>query len=149
MLYLNFVFAIVQAIFVHDPFGFLAMRSTTSVEDKSLTKSNLLGAVEMYGFVSTSSFPEPGCCRPVRSGPSRIFLVLVAKEIPLVLRTRPDSAFLYIHTTTKFVINIIEKIQLLIIVLSIYIYIFKHTFQINIFTAYGDGLLYVFIVKNH
>ena len=52
----------------------------------------------MYGFVSTSSLPEPGCSGPVRSGPSWIFLVLVAKEVPLVLRTRPDSAFFYVDT---------------------------------------------------
>ena len=83
---------------MHDPFSFLAMRSTTSVEDKSLTKSYLFRAVEVYGFVSTSSFPEPGCSGSVRSGSSWIFFVLVAKEIPFVLRTRPDSAFFYVNT---------------------------------------------------
>ena len=87
---------------MHDPFSFLAMRSTTSVEDKSLTKSYLFGAVEVYGFVSTSSFPEPGCSGSVRSGPSWIFLVLMAKEVPLVLRTRSDSAFFYVNTKKKY-----------------------------------------------
>ena len=96
--YLYFVSVIIQAIFMHDPFSFMAMRSTTSVEDKSLTKSNLFGAVQMYGFVSTSSLPEPGCSGPVGSGPSRILLVFVAKEVPLILRTRPNPAFLYIVT---------------------------------------------------
>lgn len=133
---------------MHDPFGFLAVRSTTSVEDKSLTKSNLLGAVEMYGFVSTSSFPEPGCSGPVRSGPSRIFLVLVTKEVPLVLRTRPDSAFLYIQKNKTYYLYNVKKRKYKLVITIVTNQNLLSLFNIHIY-GFGNGLLYVCNVKNH
>ena len=75
---------IVQPIFMHNPIGFLSMWGSAFVEDKSLSHSNpLAGAV--YHLVTASSLPEPSCSCPICARTSWIFLVLVAKEVPIIL----------------------------------------------------------------
>jgi hypothetical protein len=95
--YLNLgIIVVVKAIFMHDPVSLLAMRSTTSVEHKGFPHPNPFGIAEVDGFVSPRCLPKTSCCCSVGSRSGWIFLVLMAEEIPLVLRPRSDSTFLCI-----------------------------------------------------
>lgn len=82
---------------MHDPVGLLAMRSTANVEDERLSHTDLLGIAEVDSLVPPSCLPEPSDGRSVRSSSGRVFLVLVAKEVPLVLRPRSDFALFCIY----------------------------------------------------
>lgn len=94
--YLNIgMIVIFKAIFMHDPVSLLAMRSTTSVEDKGFPHANPFGNIaEVDGFVPPRRLPKTSRCCPICSRSSWIFLVLMAEEIPLVLRPRSNSTFL-------------------------------------------------------
>ena len=72
---------------MHDPVSLLAMRSTASVEDKGFPHANPFGVAVMDGLVSPCCLPKTSCSCPICSSSCWIFLVLVAKEIPLILRT--------------------------------------------------------------
>jgi hypothetical protein len=92
------IIVIVKAIFVHDPVSLLAMRSTTCVEHKGFPHPNPFGNIaEVDGFVPPRCLPKPSCRCSICSSSSWIFLVLVAEEIPLVLRPRSNSTFLCMH----------------------------------------------------
>ena len=96
-MYLNLGVVVFKSIFVHDPIGLLAMGSSAGVEDEGFPHANPLGGgAEVNGFVPPRRLPEPGPCGAVGPGSRRILLVLVAEEVPLVLRTRPDSALVCI-----------------------------------------------------
>lgn len=70
---------------MHDPISLLAVGSTAGVEHKGFSHSNPLGVTEVDGLVPPSGLPEAGRSRPVRPGSGRIFLVLMAKEVPIIL----------------------------------------------------------------
>ena len=76
--------SIVEAILMHDPVGFLTVRSSSFVEHECLPQSNSPDTTA-DDFVTSGSFPESSDCCPVRPGPGWILLVLVAEEVPVVL----------------------------------------------------------------
>ena len=83
--YLSFRAFIVKTVFVHDPISFFSMRSSTNVENKGFPHADPLRVANVDCFVSSSRFPKASCCRTVCSCTGWVFLVLVAKEIPLIL----------------------------------------------------------------
>lgn len=87
--------SIVEAILMHDPIGFLTVRSSSFVEHECLPQSNPPDATA-DDLVTSGSFPEPGDRCPVCPSPSWVLLVLVAEEVPVVLWRRTDSTFLCI-----------------------------------------------------
>jgi hypothetical protein len=82
--YIGITGAIVQPIFMHNPIGFLSMWGSAFVEDKSLSHSNPLASA-VYHLVTASSLPKPSSSCPIGARTSWIFLVLVAKEVPIIL----------------------------------------------------------------
>lgn len=95
-IYLDICCVSFEAILVHNPIGLLAMRSTARVENERLSHTDLIGTGEVDGLVPPGCLPEPGCGRPICSSSGRIFLVLMAKEVPLILRRGSDLAFVCI-----------------------------------------------------
>lgn len=89
---------VVESIFMHDPIRFLAVRSSTFVENKSLSHPNST-AIAIYDLVAAGCFPKSGRGGSVSSRSRRIFFVLVAKEIPVVLWR--CSYFTHLCITTK------------------------------------------------
>lgn len=92
--------AIIEPVFMHDPIRFLAMWSSPSVENQSLPHSNP-PQIAMNDLIAARGFPETGSSRPIRSCTRRVFLVLVAKKVPIVLRGRPNPA----HLCTSYTSN--------------------------------------------
>lgn len=86
---------VIKPILMHDPVCLLAMRCPSYVKDQSFSHANSLWTVEVNGFVPSRSFPKSSRCGPICPGPGRIFLVLVAKKVPFVLRARSNSTFVY------------------------------------------------------
>ena len=86
-----------EAVLVHDPIGLLAIGSSTLVIHQGLPHANQ-AVLGIDGLVPTRRLPEPSCGCAVRSSPRRVFLVLVAEEVPLVLRPRPNPAPICTHT---------------------------------------------------
>lgn len=86
---------------MHDPIGFLTMRSSSFVEHECLPQSNPLDTIT-DDLVTSSSFPESSNCCSVCPGPGWILLVLVAEEVPIVLWRRTNSTFLCICITKWF-----------------------------------------------
>jgi len=84
---------VVEAVLVHNPVGFLAVRRAALVEDERLAHAEALDGV-VDGLVAAGGLPESGCRGAVRARPRRVLLVLVAEEVPVVLGARPDLAFL-------------------------------------------------------
>jgi hypothetical protein len=84
---------VVEAVLVHDPVGLLAVRRAALVEDERLAHADALDGV-VDGLVAAGGLPEPGGRGAVGARPRRVLLVLVAEEVPVVLGTRPDLAFL-------------------------------------------------------
>lgn len=84
---------VVEPILMHDPVGFLAVGSSAAVEYESLPHSDA-PEVAVDDLVAPGGLPEPGRRRAIRPRPRRIFLVLVAEEVPVVLRRRPYLALL-------------------------------------------------------
>ncbi|BAT03551.1 Os08g0116100, partial [Oryza sativa Japonica Group] len=76
---------VVEAVLVHDPVGLLAVGGAALVEDERLAHANAVDGV-VDGLVAAGGLPEPGRRRPVRPRPRRVLLVLVAEEVPVVLR---------------------------------------------------------------
>ena len=84
---------------MHDPVGLLAVGRPADVEDEGLPHADAAGVGEEDGLVPPRRLPEPRRRRPVRPRPRRVLLVLVAEEVPLVLRPRPYPAPICIYTT--------------------------------------------------
>jgi hypothetical protein len=76
--------AIVQPIFMHNPIGFLSMWGSAFVEHESLPHSNPLASA-VYHLVTASSLPKSRSSCSIGARAGWIFLVLVAKEVPIVL----------------------------------------------------------------
>jgi hypothetical protein len=84
---------VVEAVLVHDPVGLLAVRGAALVEDKGLAHADALDGV-VDGLVAAGGLPEPRRRGAVRPRPRRVLLVLVAEEVPVVLRPGADLTFL-------------------------------------------------------
>lgn len=91
---------IVEAILMHDPVRLLAMRGSAFVEDERLPHADPFEAC-VDDLVAPCGLPETGSRCPVGSGSSRILLVLVAEEIPVVLWRGANPAFV----CTSWIIN--------------------------------------------
>ena len=78
---------------MHDPVGFLAVGGSPAVENQSLPHSNP-PEVAVDDLVPPGRLPESSSRGAVRPCPGRVLFVLVAKEIPVVLRCRTYLAFL-------------------------------------------------------
>uniref|UniRef100_A0A0A9HT98 Uncharacterized protein n=1 Tax=Arundo donax TaxID=35708 RepID=A0A0A9HT98_ARUDO len=71
---------------MHDPVGLVAIGSPALVVHQRLPHANQLPVlVSVDRLVPAGGFPKPGRRGPVRPSPGRVFLVLVAEEVPLVL----------------------------------------------------------------
>lgn len=70
---------------MHDPIGLVAVRGASGVENEGFPHSYSPGAADMDGLVPPRGLPETGRGGPVRARPSRVLLVLVAEEVPVVL----------------------------------------------------------------
>lgn len=93
---------VVQTVLVHDPFSLVAVRGPARVENEGFPHPDSLVRVgHEDGLVSPCCLPETRHRSPIRSGARWVLFVLVAEEVPLILGTRPDSAFLcivaYLH----------------------------------------------------
>ena len=82
---------------MHDPVGLLTVRGAAAVEDERLSHADLAVA-GAEALVPARGLPEAGRRGPVRPRPRRVLAVLVAEEVPLVLRRRPDPAPLCIRS---------------------------------------------------
>ena len=82
-----------EAVLVHDPVGLLAVRGAALVEDERLAHADALDGV-VDGLVAAGGLPEADRRGAVRARPRRVLLVLVAEEVPVVLRPGPDLTFL-------------------------------------------------------
>uniref|UniRef100_A0A0A9EXJ8 Uncharacterized protein n=1 Tax=Arundo donax TaxID=35708 RepID=A0A0A9EXJ8_ARUDO len=69
------------------------MRGASLVEDEGLAHADALDGV-VDGLVAAGGLPESGCRGAVGARSRRILLVLVAEEVPVVLRPGPDLTFL-------------------------------------------------------
>jgi hypothetical protein len=78
---------------VHDPVGLLAVGRAALVEDEGLAHADALDGV-VDGLVAAGGLPEARRRGAVRARPRRVLLVLVAEEVPVVLRPGPDLTFL-------------------------------------------------------
>ena len=87
---LNVLF--VKAILVHDPVGLLAMWRPANVGHQGLPQADPPGVTKEDALVPPSCLPEPHCCGAVRPCPCWVLHVLVAEEVPLVLRPGAYSA---------------------------------------------------------
>lgn len=90
---------VVEPILMHDPVGFLAVGRPTPVEDEGLPHSDP-PEIALDDLIAAGRLPETSRRCPIRSGPGRVLLVLVAEEVPVVLRRRPYLALLCTHTHT-------------------------------------------------
>ena len=91
---------VVEAVLVHDPVGLLAVRGAALVEDERLAHADALDGV-VDGLVAAGGLPEAGRRGAVRARPRRVLLVLVAEEVPVVLRPGPDLTFLCTRIDTS------------------------------------------------
>lgn len=87
------IFDCFKPILVHDPISFLSIRSSPFVENEGLSHANEFGPF-VYWFVSSRGLPKPCHGSSVGSCPRWIFLIFVAKEIPLILLLIPNPASL-------------------------------------------------------
>ena len=69
---------------MHDPIGFEAMRGTAFVKHEGLPHSDP-SPIAIDDLVAACGLPEPGHRSSIGPGSGRVFLVLVAKEIPIIL----------------------------------------------------------------
>jgi hypothetical protein len=73
------------------------------VEDERLAHADAAGAGGgVDGLVPSRGLPEPGGGGSVGASPRRVLLVLVAEQVPVVLRPRPDPAALCKSTMVNF-----------------------------------------------
>lgn len=82
-----------KSVFVHNPISLLSIWSPSFVENKGFPHPDQFCLV-VHWFVSTRCFPKPSHGGSVGPCPSRILLVFVAEEVPLVLLFIPDPASL-------------------------------------------------------
>ena len=99
---------------MHDPVGLLAVRGPSGVEHQRLPQANprAAAAAEEDGLVTAGGLPEAGRRGAVGPRPRRVLLVLVAEEVPLLLRPRPNPASICINATIYMLINIFIKLNL-------------------------------------
>jgi hypothetical protein len=90
------VVGFLEAVLVHDPIGLLPVRGAAAVEDERLAHADLAVA-GADALVPARRLPEPDRRGAVRPRPRRVLAVLVAEEVPLVLRRRPDPATLCVR----------------------------------------------------
>jgi hypothetical protein len=90
------VVGFLEAVLVHDPIGLLPVRGAAAVEDERLAHADLAVA-GADALVPARRLPEPDRRGAVRPRPRRVLAVLVAEEVPLVLRRRSDPAPLCIR----------------------------------------------------
>jgi hypothetical protein len=76
---------------VHDPLSLLPVRRPADIEHQGLSQADPPGAAKEDGLVSASRLPESRRRGTVRSRSRWVLLVLVAEEVPLVLR--PSAYF--------------------------------------------------------
>lgn len=72
---------------MHDPICFLAMGCTASVENQRFSHADALEAA-VHCLVAACGLPKPSCSGPVGPCSRGVFLILVAKEVPLSLLAR-------------------------------------------------------------
>jgi hypothetical protein len=86
-----------KAVLMHDPIGFLAIGSSALVIHEGLPHANQ-AVLGIDRLVPPGRLPEPSCGCAVRPSPCRIFLVLVAEEVPIaLLLLRPYPTFLCMY----------------------------------------------------
>lgn len=94
--YPGIVRALVKPVLMHDPVRLLPMWGSSFVKHEGLPQPDPRRAA-VYDLVTAGRLPKPHGCRAVRPSPSRVLLVLVAKEVPIVLRPRSYLALLYMY----------------------------------------------------
>ena len=77
---------------MHDPVCLLAVWRPADVEHQGLPQADPPGVAKEDGLVSPSRLPEPRRRGAVRPRPRWVLLVLMAEEVPLVLRPGAYSA---------------------------------------------------------
>ena len=83
---------------MHDPIGLVAVWGTALVVHERLAHADASGAGGgVDGLVPAGGLPEPGGGGAVGARPRRVFLVLVAEQVPVVLRACADPAALCMH----------------------------------------------------
>ena len=70
---------------MHDPVGLLTVGGAAAIEDQCLAHANLLVAVT-DALVTAGCLPKPGVGGAVGARSGRVLAVLVAEEVPLILR---------------------------------------------------------------
>lgn len=93
MAHLSVVGVIIKSVLMHDPVRFLAMWGSAFVEHQSLPHSDPFEAA-VYHLITACSLPKPSSSGSIRPGSRGIFLVLVAEEVPIVLRGGSYSTLL-------------------------------------------------------
>ena len=84
---------VVEPVLVHDPIRLLAVGRPAFVEDEGLSHADPLAAGVDH-LVAAGGLPEPGGRGTVGPRAGRVLLVLVAEEVPVVLRCRSNPALL-------------------------------------------------------
>lgn len=84
---------VVEAVLVHDPVGLVAVGGAALVEDERLAHADAAGpGGGVDGLVPAGGLPEPGGGGAVGARARRVLLVLVAEQVPVVLRAGADPA---------------------------------------------------------
>lgn len=99
---------LIKSVLMHDPVRFLAMWGSAFIEHESLPHSNPLEAA-VYHLITAGGLPEPGGGSAVSSGSGGIFLVLVAEEVPVILRGGSYSTLLCRNPTRNEIHRIREE----------------------------------------
>lgn len=90
---LGIIGVIIKSVLMHDPVRFLAMWGSAFIEHQSLPHSNPFEAA-VYHLITACGLPKPSCSGAISPGSRGIFLVLVAEEVPIVLRGGSYSTLL-------------------------------------------------------
>lgn len=97
---INHINVVFNSIFMHNPIRFLAMWGSAFVENKSLPHP-YSPTVAVYNLIATGSFPKPSSSCTISASPGGIFLVFVAEEVPIILRSGSYFAFLCKKTNSN------------------------------------------------
>lgn len=89
---------LLESILLHHPVSCSPARASSSAENQGYPHSYdpVLGK---HGPVSSSGFPESCGCGSVGSRPGRVFLIIVAEEVPLALLHGGQACDLYLQYT--------------------------------------------------
>lgn len=125
------VFGGLEAVLVHDPICFTAIRGPSLVEDEGFSHADY-SVLGEHGLVPAGGFPETGRCGSVSPGSGWVLPVFVAEKVPLVLFIIPQLAS---RCTSKLTIQQIHYIGLpydIVLILRKHTHTHTHTLSISI-----------------